>query len=358
MHKKNNMSNVQSNKPKSKIWRYMIVIFVIIITIRTNSINMPNTIKISKWDTYNAVRNKLSRLDRTFIKTYIKTHGIDLPNLQPWTLNFTWSYTSSELIALLSKWPEVQNSNRIKITILEWRNIYDIDKTLTTKWLIQPWEYISYVSSSQNISDLKNKYSYISSDATTLEWYLYPDTYIINDQKPAIEQLIKLQLENFQTRIWDNYQFLFNKLWDSLTADAFGFKLSSYSVLKLASVIENEEKNNNNKSTIAWIFLNRIKDGMRLDADYTICYWYKTTYDQCTPNFIVSKLDDNANPYNTRRIIWLPPTPINSPTVSSIAAVLKYNLNEYHYYLHASDWQIYYAKNLTEHNDNKNRYLK
>lgn len=352
------IQNNNQNKPKPKKWRYILILLIIIIVFWNNKINVTDPIKISKWDTYNAVRSNLSRFDRFYVKTYMKLHNTNLPNLQPWILDFTWSYSSSEFIKLISKWPAAQSTNNIKITILEWRNIYDIEKTLTTKWLTQPWDFISYISSSQNISDLKNKYTFISDDAKNLEWYLYPDTYIINDQKPAVEQLVKLQLDNFQSKVRDNYQFLFNKLWDSLTADAFGFKLSSYSVLKLASVIENEEKNNDNKPVIAWIFLNRIKDDMRLDADYTICYGYRTTYDECTPNFIVTKLDDTSNPYNTRQIKWLPPTPINSPTASSIAAVLKYNLNQYHYYLHAPDWQIYYASNLTEHNDNKNKYLR
>ena len=352
------IQNNNQNKQKSKKWRYILILIIIIIIFWNNKINVTNPIKISKWDTYNAIRNNLSRFDGLYVKTYIKFHNTNLPKLQPWTLNFTWIYSSSEFLELISQWPATQNTNKIKITILEWRNIYDIEKILISKWLMQPWDFISYISSSQNISDLKNKYTFISDDAKNLEWYLYPDTYIINDQKPAVEQLVKLQLDNFQSKVRDNYQFLFNKLWDSLTADAFGFKLSSYSVLKLASVIENEEKNSDNKPVIAWIFLNRIKDDMRLDADYTICYGYHTTYDQCTPDFIVNKLNDASNPYNTRKVKWLPPTPINSPTVSSIAAVLKYNLNQYHYYLHAPNWQIYYAKNLTEHNDNKNKYLR
>lgn len=351
--------NDNSAKKKFKFWRYIIIWLIIIFALLLNKINVESPITVKKWDTYSDIWNSLSRLDGLYVKLYLKTHTVNLPQLNPGKFNFTGSFSSAEFLSLVTKWPQEENTSNMKLTILEWRNIYDIDKLLTNKWLIKAGEYIDYVSSSQNISNLKKTYSFISNDATTLEWYLYPDTYIINWNNPAIAQLIKLQLNNFQDRVWNNYQFLFNKLGDSLTADGFGFKLSSYSVLKLASIIENEEKNIDNKPVIAWIFLNRLRDGMRLEADYTICYGYKITYDLCTPSFIESHLYDTSNPYNTRKVTpWLPPTPINSPTVSSIAAVLKYNLNEYHYYLHGADGQIHYAKNLTEHTQNKNNYLK
>jgi len=70
--------------------------------------------------------------------------------------------------------------------------------------------------------------------------------------------------------------------------------------MKLASVIENEEKANANKPAIAGIFLNRIQQGMRLDADITLCYGKEITYDLCTPAYIVQNLKDSANGYNTR----------------------------------------------------------
>lgn len=347
-----------NNKPKLKIWRYILILILLLSLFYFNKINVENSIEIKKWDNYSKIWDELSRLDRTYVKIYLKTHSVDLPDLTPGVLEIAGNYTSKGLIKILSEKSTVQSNWQAKLTIIEWRNIYDIDKLLTKRWYISAGEYINYVTSSQNISDLQKKYTFLDSDIKSLEWYLYPDTYIVNPDIPVIPQLLKLQLDNFGSRVWDNYQFLFNKFNDSLTADGFGFKLSNYSVIKLASIIENEEKNTDNRPTIAGIFLNRIRDDMRLDADYTLCYGYQLTHDQCVPDFIVSKLNDNSNPYNTRQIKSIPPTPINNPSISSIAAVLKYNLNEYHYYLHASDGQIYYAKNLTEHNANKSKYLK
>jgi UPF0755 protein len=72
--------------------------------------------------------------------------------------------------------------------------------------------------------------------------------------------------------------------------------------MKLASVIENEEKSNANKPTIAGIFFNRLQEGMRLDADVTLCYGKAVTYDVCTPAFIVQNLYEESNPYNTRQV--------------------------------------------------------
>ena len=74
---------------------------------------------------------------------------------------------------------------------------------------------------------------------------------------------------------------------------------------------------------------------MQIDADITLCYGKKVTYSECTPSFIVQHLRDSTNPYNTRARAGLPPTPISSPTLSSILAILKYNKTNNLFYLHS-----------------------
>ena len=122
-------------------------------------------------------------------------------------------------------------------------------------------------------------------------------------------------------------------------------------------IIENEEKNNQNKQTIAWLFLNRIEQWMQLGADVTLCYGKWVLYSVCTPTFIVNNLYDKLNPYNTRIQTWLPPTPISNPSVQSIAAVLSYKKSDYLYYLHDAKWWIHYGRSLEEHNANKSQHL-
>jgi UPF0755 protein len=62
--------------------------------------------------------------------------------------------------------------------------------------------------------------------------------------------------------------------------------------------------------------------------------------------------------YNTYLYPGLPPKPIANPSVSSIKAALDPTKTEYWYYLSDSQGNIHYARNLEEHNQNIQRYLK
>jgi UPF0755 protein len=138
-----------------------------------------------------------------------------------------------------------------------------------------------------------------------------------------VDQLVYLQLENFNNRVWKrNADFIANQ------------GSEWYRDVILASIVEKEEKNNNNKATVAGIFFNRIKIGMALQADITLCYGLKLTYESCTPSVIAQNVDDKTNPYNTRAVREIPPTPISNPTAESILAVLHPERTSYMYYLH------------------------
>jgi UPF0755 protein len=70
----------------------------------------------------------------------------------------------------------------------------------------------------------------------------------------------------------------------------------------LASVVEKEERNTKNKPTVAGIFINRLANGMRLDADITLCYGLHEAYETCIPSMIARKVSDKTNIYNTRQV--------------------------------------------------------
>lgn len=239
--------------------------------------------------------------------------------------------------------------------------MYDIDADLTKKWRINAWDYIAIASDSTIIAKYKKRYDFLNNiNLKNLEGFLYPDTYHIDADKNFSDQLIYMQLEAFKSKVWTPYSAEIinfnNKLqinWLNLTS----LTMDPYKILTLASVVEKEERNNNNKPTVAWIFLKRLAIWMRLDADITLCYWLKQPYETCTPSFIGKNVSDKSNPFNTRQNGWIPSQPIANPSVSSITAVINYKSSNYLFYLHGSDWVIHYAKTIAEHNSNK-QYLK
>jgi cell division protein YceG involved in septum cleavage len=83
----------------------------------------------------------------------------------------------------------------------------------------------------------------MNSELKTLEGFLYPDTYQVDKTKNIIDQLVYTQLENFNKKVR-------NKL---------NNPTNFYTSMILASVVEKEERNNDNKATVAGIFLKRLE---------------------------------------------------------------------------------------------------
>lgn len=235
------------------------------------------------------------------------------------------------------------------VTILEWWNIFDIDDYLYSRELINKGEYISYVQSKEKIIALSEFFPFLDKQ-TTLEWYLYPDTYNIISNNFKINQFVILEIETFENKVY-NKLFLNEDKSKKYTNEVIE------SVINLASIVEKEEKNSLEKPIIAWILKKRVKEYWNIWADVTTCYPYKLTSEEC--KLVISKYINIKSDYNTRFIIWLPPTPIWNPSFETIKATLNHEKTNYYYYLHdTSTWKAYYAETNSEHNINKELYLK
>ena len=67
----------------------------------------------------------------------------------------------------------------------------------------------------------------------------------------------------------------------------------------LASIVEREERDSSQKPIVADILAKRVKEGIPMGADATVCYGYAKTQKQCTPTFIGSVIHEKSA-YNTR----------------------------------------------------------
>lgn len=236
-----------------------------------------------------------------------------------------------------------------KATILEWWNVFDIDSYLFDKWVIKEWEYIGYVQNKDKIIALSAFFDFLDTQ-NTLEWYLYPDTYDIDIKNFKINEFVIMQLEAFEQKVY-------NRLFVDITNAPLYENTVIESVVNLASIVEKEEKNDSEKPIIAWILKKRVKEYWNLWADVTVCYPYKLTSNAC--KLVISKYINIETEYNTRFIIWLPPTPIWNPSFETVDATLNHEDTEYYYYLHdIKTGRVYYAETNEKHNENKALYLK
>lgn len=357
------MKKKQASHWKIRYSIISIIVCVFLVYTRYNTkLDIQTTIYVKVWDNFWQFTRNLSTIDQIRTKLYAKIHTIDLSKIAVWSYMFSWSYTLWEYFDRIQSWP---TSEYISYTILEWWSTYDIAEDLSNKNYVTQESYTTYLDQQlTNKTNNKNTriqqfpfLEYFSQDLPSREWFLYPDTYFIDTNKDFMQQLHVHHLRTFQSKVRWPYEQLFISFNERLKKAWFRFTLSPYDIIILASVIEKEERNDNNKSTIAGIFLNRLDTWMRIDADITLCYWLKQSYKSCTPSVIVANLYDKTNLYNTRQRTWLPPQPITNPSATTIASLLNFIKTDYIFYLHAPNWQIHYWKDLQEHNFNKSKYL-
>jgi UPF0755 protein len=296
-------------------------------------------ITINRWDTFLSLANKLN-LNKFYYKIYLNKNKPNF-DLQAWKYKINSWATIKEIIKSLDKPALV---DEIKLTFLEWWNIYDIDDYLTKKWLIKKWDYIKYTTSKEKILKLSKFYKFIYPEINTLEWYLYPDTYKVDKNNFWINKLVIKQLDNFEEKVY-------NKILKKYSPEKI------QEILKLASIVEKEEKSEKNKPIVAWILKKRLNNSWPIWADITVCYPHKLTSEQC--KMVISKYIREKNEYNTRTMVGLTKTPIWNPSFETISATINDKKTPYWYYLHdTKTWQIYYATDNLWHEQNKRLYLR
>ncbi|MCA9375017.1 endolytic transglycosylase MltG [Candidatus Dojkabacteria bacterium] len=166
-------------------------------------------------------------------------------------------------------------------------------------------------------------------DTDTLEGYLFPNRYLLPIQ--STEELVINQM---------------------VTAFSDSVDEISYHDLIIASMVEREGRNDEERRMIADIISRREKEGWFLNIDATLLYFYKDWSKELTERDI-----NQDQPYNTYTRTGLPPTPICNPGLSSINAVLDPVPNSYYYYIHDASGNIHYATTEQEHYQNVQNYL-
>lgn len=149
----------------------------------------------------------------------------------------------------------------------------------------------------------------------------------------------------------------YHRYWtDERSAKAREEKLTGIEVSILASIIDAETSNNEEKPRIAGVYLNRLKRGMPLQADPTI----KFALNDFTINRILYIQLQTDSPYNTYKHTGLPPGPIGCPTEEGLEAVLNAEKHDYLYFVAKDDFSGYhiFSRTLSEHNHYAAEYQK
>jgi UPF0755 protein len=172
-------------------------------------------------------------------------------------------------------------------------------------------------------------------DSNTVMSAVFPDTYTYywNTTPSKIFHKLYRQYQAFWT--------------DERKALAKERRLTQQSAYTLASIVEEETNQNDEKGNIASVYLNRLNKGMRLGADPTVKYALR--------DFGLKRIYQKhlavESPYNTYKVLGLPPGPICTPSAVTIDAVLNSPKTDYIYFVAKSDFSGHhqFATSYEEH---------
>ena len=277
--------------------------------------NTINSIVINNGDSMNDIVKQLipdSLLNKLLFRTFLKLESIDSFK------SGEYEVLNKSLIEIFILFKEGKTITH-KLTIQEGSTIYDLQKLLDNSFLINNCYYLDCIDSQYPFK----------------EGILFPNTYFY--KKDMLASSILKQSYN-------KLDLVLSELWSKKPPN--NILKDKNEALILASIIEKEAGNDNEKSLIASVFLKRIEIGMRLQADPTIIYGLLPNFDG---DIKKSDILDKNNPYNTYMIKSLPPTPIAIPSLTSIEAAVLSTPGEYLFFVANTPTSHYFSKTYDEH---------
>ncbi|TSC59507.1 MAG: UPF0755 protein [Parcubacteria group bacterium LiPW_15] len=213
----------------------------------------------------------------------------------------------------------------VKVVIPEGSSIYDIDGILANNFVVKNGEFVSWVKA-QSIFG---------------EGYFFPDTY---------DFFLESNPKDIAERMRANFDLKAKSILDKDPKQATRN-------LILASLLEREVPEFKDRQIAAGILLKRVKIGMPLQVDATICYLKEMAGEtSCYP---LSPADFKVDsPYNTYLNKGLPPGPIGNPGAESIKAAMAPVATSYWYYLSdPATGKTIWSETLDIHASNRVKYL-
>lgn len=255
-------------------------------------------------------------------------------------------YALTTTIGAFSLFRHLKNGMQtpVNVTIPSCRTIDDLCKAISSKLMVKESDLYDSLTSPA----VCRHYGY---DTATIACMFIPNTYDLYWNSSISKILSRMQTES-------------RKFWNFTRKEkAKRMKLSPNEVITLASIVDEETANNQEKPMIAGMYYNRLMlrnaeypNGMPLQADPTIKFAWK----QFGIKRIYNHLLDIKSPYNTYKNIGLPPGPIRIPSVAGIDAVLNYVHHDYLYMCAKEDFSgtHNFAHTYEEHLNNATKYSK
>ncbi len=248
---------------------------------------------------------------------------------------FSGYYNILDVISVLSSGPSNNIKKTYNITIIEGWDKYKIAEYFDNLGKFSYKNVLDFIDNDWKSYDNLLNFEFLNKDLESLEGFIFPDTYQVYENSTLNEIFYKILL-NFDSKIF--YEFSkYNNFYDKLI---------------MASIIEKEAMLNSDRGIISSVIYNRINSSMPLQMDSTIIYVTRDRNNIANDKFLDFE-------YNTYKYTGLTPTPISNPGYNSIYSAFNPEISDYYYFINKQDTgEAVFAKTLSEHNYNINRYLR
>jgi len=306
---------------------FVVLIFTLSINFGLRSpggISSASIFKIDSGDSFLNITNRLKSENLIRSPLAFKAFAFltgSASHLKPGVYELSPNLNGSEIIKIL-----LRGGEPVTVTIPEGLSVPEVDKILSDQKVILPGDLIAF------------------SKDHAIEGRLFPDTYKFFTGA-EVKDVVSSFLESFDEKI---------KPILDIEPDKFETNLI------LASLVQEEVSDPEDAKGVATVIEKRLKVGMPLQLDATICYIKKQQAKEEVNCYPITKLDFKIDsPYNTYQHRGLPPGPIASPGVSAVRAVLDRTPSPYWFYLSdPKTGKTYFSETLKEHNQNVLFYLK
>lgn len=285
--------------------------------------------------------NKLIKSE-LFYKIYIKLHKPE--SLQAGVYKLSENMNVSQLIDKLSQ-KNTYNPDAIRITFQEGINMRKVASIISNNTNNKEEDVYSLLKDQDYLDELIDKYWFLTDEIKNkkiyypLEGYLFPNTYEFKNKDVTVKEIFATML-NQTDKVLSPYK---DKIAES--------KYTLHEILTLASIVELEVANKDDRDMVACVFYNRLKDNWSLGSDVTTYYAVKV--DMGDRDLYQRELDD-YNDYNTRctRMTGkLPVSPICNPSSSSIISSINPASCDSYYFVADKNNKTYFSKNASEHSN-------
>ncbi|MBR6444023.1 MAG: endolytic transglycosylase MltG, partial [Firmicutes bacterium] len=268
-------------------------------------------------------------------KVYVKLHSPDVIKANTYSLDKNMNLPT--MFDIISKGTG-KYVVHTKITIIEGSTIPQVADDVSAVSGVSKNEVINKWGDKEYLKELIDKYWFLTDEILAedikypLEGYLYPETYFVPGEDVTIEGLTEQFLDMTDQKL--------SEIKDDMKKSNF----TTHELLTFSSLVESEANFDEDIPKIAGVFMNRLRDNMKLQCDSTVLYALGKKHIDVSIDETTTK-----DPYNTYTEMGLPPGPICATLADTVEDCINYEHSDYKFFFATEDGTVLYTKTYDEH---------